>query len=673
MVAPAERVEALRQLIREADHQYYVLDQPAVPDETYDQWMRELRDLEARFPALGAPDSPTQRVAGRPAEGFAPVRHPRALLSLDNAFGPEELLEWDGRVRRWLGGERPTYIVELKIDGLSVALRYAGGRFVQGATRGDGQTGEDITPNLRTVRSLPLRLQAPFPAQLIVRGEVFLPRSAFAALNATRAQAGEPLFANPRNAAAGSLRQLDPGVTSGRGLRLFCYQILDGPTPASQWEILGQLRAWGFPVEPHAAQVDNAEAAVAHCEGWRQRREGLDYATDGMVVKVDPTSSQQRLGATGHAPRWAIAYKFPAETAVTRVRAVFVSVGRSGVLTPLAELDPVRVGGSTISRASLHNADYVASKDVRAGDTVVIRKAGEVIPEVVSVVPEQRTGDAPAFRMPTECPVCGTTLVRLAGEVAVRCPNAACPAQVLGSLVHWGSRGAMAIDGLGEKTALALLATGAVRDPADLYGLEAEDLRALPRFGELSASNLLRAIDGSRARPLWRLLVALGIRYVGARVAQVVADAFGSIDAIAAASIDDLCAVPEVGDKIASSLHAYFEDPDNRGFIERLRQAGVRLADAPAVPTASAPGPLEGKVLVLTGTLAGWTRAEAEAAIVSAGGRVASSVSSVTAYVVAGDNPGGKLDDARAKGVPVIGEEELRGLLRLQASGDQLP
>ena len=515
---------------------------------------------------------------------------------------------------------------------------------------------------------------------LVVRGEVYLPRSAFLALNARRQEEGLPLFANPRNAGAGSLRQLDPRVTAGRGLRLFCYQIVSGPgADLDQWAALERLRAWGLPVNGHRALCEDVEDAVAFCEGWRERRHDLDYATDGLVVKVDQAGLRQRLGATGHAPRWAVAYKFPAEVARTRVRAIVVSVGRTGVLTPMAELEPVRIAGTTVARASLHNADYVAAKDVRAGDLAVVRKAGEVIPEVVEVDHTGRAIDAPSFVMPERCPVCEGPVHRGPGEAAHRCTNPACPAQVLGLLVHWGRRGAMDIEGLGEKTARTLLEAGLVRDPADLYALTAERLAPLPRLAEKSAENLVAGIAASRDRPLWRLLVGLGIRFVGERVAQVLARHYRSLDAIAAGPVDDLTAVPEIGEKIAQSVNAFFTDPDNRALVERLRAAGVRLTDPEAEGAreggagdggGEAPhGTLQGCTFVLTGTLPDWTREQAEAAIAAAGGRVTGSVSGKTSYVVAGEKPGSKLDKARQLGVPVLDPAGLRTLLAGAGAG----
>jgi len=657
----------LRRRIREADYRYYVLDAPEVDDSVYDEWMRELEALEEAHPGLLVADSPTRRVSGQVSERFAPVRHPAPLLSLDNAFGPDELREFDARVCRWLGGEQPRYACELKIDGLSVALTYEGGAFVRGATRGDGEVGEDVTANLRTLGSLPLRLRPPYPGHLTVRGEVYLPRSAFVALNAAQVEAGETPFANPRNAGAGSLRQKDPRVTAGRGLRLWCYQVVEGPE-FDQSVALDRLADWGLPVNPHRSLCPDSESAVLWCESWRERRAELDYATDGLVVKVDSAGQRRRLGATGHGPRWAVAYKFPAEIGRTCVRDIWVSVGRSGVLTPMVELDPVVLAGTTVSRASLHNADYVAAKDVRPGDVVLVRKAGEVIPEVVEVDRAARVGDPPAFVMPSACPVCGGGVQRTPGEAAHRCVNPACPAQVMGLIIHWGGRGAMDIEGLGEKTARLLLAEGLARDPADLYALSAERLATLPRFAAKSAENLVAGIAQSRDRPLWRLMVGLGIRFVGERVAQVLARHFGSLDAVAAAGVEELQAVPEIGEKIAESVNAYFTDPDNRVFVQRLRESGLRTADPvpePAVGVAAeaAAGPLAGKTFVLTGTLPGWTREEAAAAIEAVGGRVTSSVSSRTDYLVAGERAGSKLDRARQLGVAVLDEPGLRQLL----------
>ncbi len=655
------RVARLREQIRRADHRYYVLDDPEVDDDTYDSWMRELRSLEGEHPALVTPDSPTQRVAGTPGAAFPAVRHPVPLLSLENVFGADELREFDARLGRRLGSAPEGYVVELKIDGLSVALTYEDGAFVRGATRGDGEVGEDVTPNLRAISGLPLRLGAEAPRHLVVRGEVYMPRSAFVALNAAQGARGEPTFANPRNAGAGSLRQKDPAVTAGRALRLFCYQILEGPE-LDQWEALEALGRWGLPVNPHRSLRRDVEEAVQACEAWRDRRQALDYATDGLVVKVNSLREQRLLGSTGHGPRWAVAYKFPAEVAQTRVRDIWVSVGRSGVLTPVAELEPVQLGGTTVSRASLHNEDYVAAKDVRRGDLVRVRKAGEVIPEVVDVDHTGRDPEALAFVMPGACPACGAAVVRLPGEAVHRCQNAACPAQVLGLLLHWCSREALDIRGLGERTGRLLLERGLVRDPADLYRLGVEELADLPRLGERSAENLVAEIRESRTRPLSRVLVGLGIRHVGERVARVLARRFATLDGLAAAGRGELEEVPEIGPKIAAAVHAYFSDPENLDLLRRLRSAGVEPLEE--VAPVRSPGPLAGRTVVLTGTLVGWTRKEAEEALAAAGARVSSQVSAQTDLVIYGDKPGSKLDRARELGVTTLDEDGLRRLLQ---------
>lgn len=670
--AASSRVAELRAQIEQANHRYFVLDAPEVDDATYDGWMRELRTLEEQHPDLRAPDSPTARVGAPPAGRFAPVRHEVPLRSLDNAFGADELRAWDARIRRLLRTEAPRYLCELKIDGLSVALRYDGGHLVQGATRGDGLVGEDVTDNLRAVAAVPAELRGA-PVHLVVRGEIYLPRSAFAVLNAAQLAAGEAAFANPRNAAAGSLRAKDPEVPAGRGLRLWCYEVLAGPE-LDQGDALEQMEAWGLPVNPERARCHGVEEAVTWCEGWRERRLQLDYATDGLVVKVDAAAGRRALGATSHAPRWAVAFKFPAEAGRTRVREIWVSVGRSGVLTPIAELEPLALCGVTVSRASLHNADYVQAKDVRVGDAVTVRRAGEVIPEVIAVDHGAREGDPPAFEMPQACPACGGPVRRLPGEAAHRCANPACPAQVLGLLVHYGGRAAMDIEGLGERTARLLLERGLVRDPADLYGMTVEQLRDLPRLGERSAANLVRAVAASRERPLHRLLVALGIRFVGERVARILAEHFGSLEAIAAASEEELRAVPDIGPRIATAIGAYLADPDNAALVLRLRAAGVRLADPePARRAAADPGPaapraLEGQTVVLTGSLLGWTREEAKAVVEAAGGHVTGSVSARTDLVVAGENAGQKLEKARALGIRVLDEAGLRDLLRPDAN-----
>jgi DNA ligase (NAD+) len=656
----ALRIAALREEIRRHEHLYYVEDAPEIPDDAFDALMRELRRLEEAHPELVTPDSPTQRVGGGLSPSFAPVLHPEPLLSLDNCFSPEEFREFDARVRRQLGGEDVAYVVELKIDGLSVALTYEDGRLAVGATRGDGATGEDVTPNLRAVRSVPLALRSPSPGRLTVRGEVFLPRSAFARLNEEELAAGRRAFANPRNAAAGSVRQTDPAITASRRLDAFFYALLT-PGPATQWETLRRLAEWGFKVNPHGRLCRDAEEALAYIESWRHRRQELDYATDGLVVKVDSVGQQRRLGSTSKAPRWAVAYKFPAETARTRVRRLWASVGRTGVLTPMADLDPVALAGTTVSRASLHNADHVREKDVRDGDWVWVRKAGEVIPEVVEVDRSARTGAERPFAMPDRCPACGAEVVRLPGEAAHRCTNPNCPAQVEGTLEHFASRAAMDIEGLGPQLVARLLERGLVRDPADLYFLRREDLVGLERLGERSADNLLRGIEASKSRPLDRLLVGLGIRFVGERVAEVLAGRFGSLDRLAAATEEELRSVPEVGEKIAASVAAFFRLPQTRELIAKLERAGVNMEAGGERPPIGLRN-FSGMTVVFTGTLETMTRAEAEGVVRAQGGRPGSGVSARTHLVVAGPGAGSKLERARRLGLRVVDEQEFRRL-----------
>ncbi len=652
-------MEELAREIREHDYRYYVLDDPVITDAEYDRLFQRLLELEEQYPHLASEDSPTRRVGGRPLEKFVQVQHVSPMLSLQNAFSRGDLLEFDRRVRRALG--RPVaYVVELKIDGLSVALRYRDGVLERGLTRGDGLVGEDVTQNVQTVRSIPLRLRGDVPPYLEVRGEVYMPVKAFRRLNEAREREGLPLFANPRNAAAGSLRQLDPAVTARRPLDCFVYEVrqVEGLTLRTHSEALAWLRELGFKVNPHTFTVPSIEEAYERCAAWAERAGQLDYEVDGMVIKVDDLEARDALGATSRAPRWAVAYKFPAEEQVTRVRDIVVQVGRTGVLTPTAVLEPVRIAGSVVGRATLHNIDIIREKDVRVGDHVVVRKAGEVIPEVVRVLKERRTGEERPFEMPDRCPECGSEAVRLPGEAAYRCTGAACPARLRESLIHFASRDAMDIEGLGPQTVSALLAAGMVRDPADLYSLTVEDLVKLERFGEKSAANLVAAIDRSRANPLYRLLFGLGIRHVGERAARLLAESFGDMDALAAASREELERVPEIGPMTAESVYRFFRQEANRRLLRRLKEAGVRMS-------AGEPdrgGELSGLSFVITGTLRDFTRKEVVEFIESRGGRVTSSVSSKTDYLVVGENPGSKLDRARELGVKIIDEEELRRL-----------
>jgi DNA ligase (NAD+) len=660
-VGDRERIEELRAEIRRHDHLYHVLDAPEITDEAYDALVRELRALEAAHPDLLTPDSPTQRVAAvAPADQFAPVRHPAPLLSLDNAFEPAELRDFDARIARVTHAPR-AYVVEFKIDGLSVAVTYQDGGLVRGATRGDGTTGEDVTVNLRTVRSIPLRLRARVPGRLTVRGEVYMPFATFNRLNADREAEGLPVFANPRNAAAGGVRQADPRATAERGLRAYFYDILEGPAePPSQWVLLGELRELGLPVEPHAERFDGIEAVIGALPRLREQRERLGFATDGLVVKLDDRAQQRLLGATAKAPRWAVAFKFPAAKGRTRVRRLWASVGRTGVLTPMADVEPVQVGGVTISSVSLHNEDYVRDKDVRAGDYVWIQRAGDVIPELVEVDVAVRTGDEVPFAMPRHCPVCGSEVVRLEGEAAHRCQNPACPAQVQGFIQHFASRSAMDIAGLGEKLVRRLLQAGLIRDPADIYSLTLASLTGVERMADKSARNLLAQIEASKKRPLAALVLALGIPHVGEHVAEVLAEHYGSLDAIMAASEEDLRQVPEIGEKIAGAVFEFFRRDGVAALVAKLRAAGVDFGRG---VTRGAAGPLAGQTIVLTGTLSTMSRAEAERRLKALGARVAGSVSAHTTLLIAGDKPGAKLAAAERLGVRVAGERELMELL----------
>jgi len=653
------RVEELRDQINYHAYRYYVLDDPEISDAEYDELVRELRELEERYPELVTPDSPTQRVGVTPADLFAPVEHRAPMLSLDNAFSPEELKAWATRVEKALG-EPVTYACELKIDGVAVALTYEHGRLVRGATRGDGRVGEDITANVRTVRTVPPRLLVKDPpAVLEVRGEIYLPVRAFEELNEELTAAGGRPFANPRNAAAGSLRQKDPKVTASRPLALWVHSFgyAEGIEFASHSGFLAWCREAGLPVPPTSETRPDLDGVLDYVGYWQEHRHDVDWEIDGVVVKVDSIAQQRELGATSHAPRWAIAYKFPPEERTTLLRRIDVHTGRTGKVTPFAVLEPVVVGGVTVTYATLHNEDEVRRKDVREGDTVIVRRAGDVIPEIVGPVLSKRPKGAKPWRFPETCPSCGTRLVRPEGEADWRCPNTACPSRNVEWLFSFASRGAMDIEGLGYMTVLQLLERGLVKDPGDIYRLTAEDLAGLEGFAEKSVANLLEAIERSKDRPLWRLLVGLNIRHVGEHVAQVLARAFGSIDALARASVEEIDAVPEIGPAIARSVYEWFHDPANLALLEKLRAAGVRMAEeAPAGPVEE--GPLAGKTVVLTGTLPSLSREEATRLAQEAGARVASSVSRKTDFVVAGENPGSKLAKALELGVEVIDEEE---------------
>jgi len=666
--AAEKRIRALRDEIRRHERLYYAENRPEITDYEFDLLYHELLELERRFPELASADSPTLRVGGEPAEAFAPFRHRVPMLSMDNTYSEADLREFERRNRRLVPETGFSYTVELKIDGVSIALIYRDGILRTGATRGDGTTGDDVTANIRTIRSVPLRLEGAVPGEFEVRGEVYIAREDFAAINAVREEAGEPVYANPRNLAAGSLKQLDPRVTARRRLRCWIYS---SPNQAelgidSHWELLKKLKALGFEVEPHSVLCSGIEEVIGVCREWEGRREPLPYQVDGLVVKVDSLRLQEELGATSKAPRWQIAYKFPAQQATTRLEAVTVQVGRLGRLTPVAELVPVALAGTVVKRASLHNQDEIDRKDIRIGDTVVVEKAGEIIPQVVRPLKELRTGSEKKFSMPDRCPSCGGPVKRAEGEVAYRCGNISCPAQVRERIAHFASRRAMDIEGLGPKSIDQLVSRGLVSSVADLYGLDREVLAPLERMGEKSAANLVAALDDSRRRPLFRLIFGLGIRHVGVAGARALAARFGSLPAIMKAGVEELEEIPDIGPIMAASIREFFEIRRNREQIERLGAAGVRLEEEEKEPARKVEG-VSGKTFVLTGTLDGLTREEAAAAVVARGGKAASSVSAKTDYVVVGANPGSKARTAAELGVPVLDEREFRALLGLDA------
>ena len=660
-----ERIEALRTEIRRAGELYYVHDRPEITDAQYDALVRELVALEEEHPELVTLDSPTQRVGGTPVSELPEVRHEVPLLSLDNGYSPEDVDAWLQRVVDRLDGRVPDVVCELKIDGLSVSLRYEEGNLVRAATRGDGTTGEDVTPNVRTIRTVPVRLNGEgIPRLLEVRGEVYFPEKAFEALNGAREEAGEPLFANPRNAAAGSLRLLDSRITASRRLSAFLYSVArwEGPgAPETQSGALAALERLGLPVNPHRAVAKGREAIGAFLEEWREKRRTLPFETDGVVLKVDRLEDQARLGQTAKFPRWALAYKFPPEEATTRVTAIVVQVGRTGVLTPVAEFEPVLLAGSTVRRATLHNYEDLARKDVRVGDTVAVEKGGDVIPKVTRVLLDRRPTGAPPFEMPAACPACGEPVVREEGAVAFRCVNLSCPAQVREAIRHFVSRKAMDVEGLGDERIDQLVTEGLVEGIASLYSLKAEQLAPLLRWGEKSAANVVGQLEKSKGQGLSRLLFGLGIREVGEKTARNLARRFGSVEALAEACEEDLTAVPEIGPETAAAVRAWFEREPSRRLLAQLREAGVRMTGTDRKPAGE--GPLAGKVFVLTGTLPRRTRDEAAAEIERAGGKVTSSVSKKTTAVIAGDDPGSKLEKARGLGVPVWDEERLDAAL----------
>lgn len=662
-------LDDLRRVLAYHNYRYYVLDDPEISDQEYDRLMRNLREVEARHPEWITPDSPTQRVGAEPREAFARVTHPVPMLSLADAFTEEDLRAWFDRIQRLVPADtRWEFVVEPKIDGLAVALTYEAGRLVRAATRGNGTVGEDVTSNIRTIKSVPLTIPVrsdapPAPKHLEVRGEIYMRVSEFEALNRSQMEKGEKVFANPRNAAAGSLRQLDPNMTAGRPLRLFSYALgrLEGAGPRSQWDVLSLLRQQGFPVNGDIALFDSFQEVIGYCREWMARRDSLPYEADGVVIKINDLALQARLGVVGREPRWAVAYKFPAREATTLLVDVGTNVGRTGTINPYAILDPVEIGGVTVKQATLHNYDDIARKDIRIGDRVIVKRAGDVIPQVVAPVASVRTGSERVVMPPARCPSCGEPVTRPEGEVAVYCVNSACPAQLVRLVEHFVSRAGMEIQGLGARTAELLVAKGLLRDVADLYYLKREDLLQVEGFADKSAENLLLAIEASKRRPFDRLLSALGIRFVGAEVARIMTRNFSSIEALMNVDQEALQTIEGIGPKIAESIAAYFGLEHNRATMQKLARAGVELGSEATSPSES--GPLAGLSFVITGTLPSMSREQAKDLIESRSGKVTGSVSSKTDYLLVGTDPGGtKVQAAEKLGVPQIDEDALRKL-----------
>ncbi|MFD1021016.1 NAD-dependent DNA ligase LigA [Thalassobacillus hwangdonensis] len=658
-----KKVETLREELNRYNYEYHVKDNPSVSDYEYDKKMNELIELENEFPELMTADSPSQRVGGPPLDAFVKVQHNVPMLSLGNAFNEEELRDFDRRVREGSDGE-VSYVCELKIDGLAVSLTYEDGVFVRGATRGDGTTGEDITKNLRTIRTIPLKLSE--PSTLEVRGEAFMPKRSFLALNEEKEANGEEPFANPRNAAAGSLRQLDPKIAAKRNLDIFLYGVGEWQDSelTSHSERLEKMKAIGLKTNPEWKKCENIDEVIEYVNGWVERRPDLDYEIDGIVIKVDDLDRQEDLGFTAKSPRWAVAYKFPAEEAITKLIDIELSVGRTGAVTPTAILEPVKVAGTTVQRASLHNEDLIREKDIRIGDTVVIKKAGDIIPEVVRVVEDQRTGDEEPYYMPDTCPECGSELVRLEEEVALRCVNPDCPAQLREALIHFVSRNAMNIDGLGEKVIAQLFQENLVHTMADLYKLDREELLKLERMGEKSADNLLKAIEASKENSLEKLLFGLGIRFVGSKAARTLAEHFETMENLQEASYEQLTDVNEIGDKMADSVVRYFEEPKVVELISSLRELGLNMeykgrkkSDAPE------DSPFAGKTIVITGKMETYGRSEAKQLIEELGGKVTGSVSKKTDLLIAGEDAGSKYDKAEKLGVEIWDEDRFKQAL----------
>jgi DNA ligase (NAD+) len=659
VTSPQERAEQLREQLRSHDHHYYVLDDPLISDREYDLLMKELLELEKKHPELITSDSPTQRVGGKPLDKFNSIVHRQPLLSLDNAFSFRDLQDFDRRISR--SNEQRDYVAEMKIDGVSIALVYEKGILVTAATRGDGVVGEDVTANIKTIRSIPLRLHIPVE-RLEVRGEIYMPKAEFVRLNRQKEEQGERVFANPRNAAAGSLRQLDPNITAQRALAAFIYDIiyLEGHRLSSQWEVLHYLHEQGFSVNNEAHQADSIEKAFTICQEYQSRRHDLPYEIDGVVIKLNSMAGRAELGNTTRSPRWAIAFKFPAEEKETRLLDVEINVGRTGIIAPTAIMEPVLLAGTTVSRASLHNFDLVREKDIRIGDLVLLRKAGDIIPEIIKSLPEHRSGQEAEVTPPASCPVCGSQVVHPPGEVAIRCENINCPARLKESLIFYASRSAMDIDGLGPAIIDQLVERGLVAKLEDLYHLQAADLESLERMGVKSVANLLQALEDSKERPLHRLITALGIRHVGAKTARLLTQRCNHIEDFFQVTEEELTAIPEIGAIMAASIVAFFQEPRNRATVDKLLQAGLNSLE-PTV--AQNDRPLTGKVLVLTGTLPTLSRNEATELIEARGGQVTTSVSRKTDYVVVGSEPGSKYDKAVQLGIAMLDEEALLTLL----------
>ncbi len=669
------RVAELRRELNYHNHRYHVLDDPVISDYAFDRMLQELRQLETEHPELVTPDSPTHRIGGDPAEGFVQVEHRQTMLSLGNAFDPESLAAWHQRVKNLLDGADFAMTCELKIDGLAVSLIYENGVLAQGATRGNGYVGENVTQNLRTIRTIPLQLQGNPPPYLEVRGEVYMPVDSFSRLNEERRERGEPLFANPRNSGAGTIRQLDPKITASRNMQIWVYSLVDAgdfPTPANHWDTLEWLQSLGFRTNPHNRRCHTLEEVNAYYREWLERRHDLLYEADGVVIKVDRFNYQAALGIVGREPRWAIAYKFPAERAVTRLLDIGINVGRTGSLNPYALLEPVIVSGATVRHASLHNEEDIRRKDIRIGDWVTIERAGDVIPQVVGPLPDRRTGEEQEFRMPELCPECQTPVVKPEGEAMHRCPNPSCPAQFFELLKHFVSRGAMDIDGLGEQWCRILIDQQLVRSVADLYFMERAQLLELERMGDRLATKIMDNIEASKTRPLPRILFALGITHVGAEVADLLTQRYASIDQLYQASEEELTGIAGIGPKIAQSIYEYFQEADNLAVIEKLREAGVKLHHEIEIVNPS-DLPWHGLSFVVTGALAAMTRREAETKIKALGGSATSAVTRKTSYLVAGESPGAKLDTAQRLGTRVLDETTFLRLLSEPPAALEMP